>query len=106
MKFIPTMKRKGRVNSKHEARQRMRLKVILRISAVAVVLLVLGLTIFFQLTSTDKMQAVDQPNATWVIVNEPSYVTETSIPQTIITHEEYGPHTFQYRKVNPSQSGN
>ena len=93
------MKRKGRVNSRHEARQRMRLKAILRIGTVAVVLLILGLTIFFQLTSTDKMQAIDDPNANWVIVNEQTFVTETSIAQPVITHDAYEPNTFQYRKV-------
>ena len=104
MKFIP-MKRKGRVMSRHEARQRLRLKAILRIGTIAVVLLVLGLTIFFQLTNSDKMQAIDDPNANWVIVNEPAYVTETSIQEPVITHDAYEPNTLQFKKVKP-ETGN
>src|SRR4029453_17108015 len=102
MKFIPEMKRKNKVNSKHETRQRLRMLAILRIGTVTVVLLILGLTLFFQLTNSDRMQADNKPAATWVIVAEQEYVTETTLAQPVITHEEIGAQTCQYRKVKPT----
>ena len=77
------------------------MKTILRIGSVTVVLLIVGLTIFFQLNDPAHLRADDQ-TPTWVIVEEQAYITETHVAQPVITHEEHGRNVFQYRRIQPA----
>ena len=96
MKFISMDKKKNKINSKQQTAQKLKTKLMMRVGAAVLVLLIIGVTFFIHITRSDRSTAGTEGNG-WTIVKDPEYVNEMSIEAPVITHAPLAKTVIQCR---------
>ena len=96
MKFDSMEKKKNKINSKQQAAQKQKMRMAMRAGAVVLILLVIGITFFIQVSQPDKSTAGTEGKG-WTVVKDQEYVNAMSLDAPVITHSPISKTTVQCR---------